>query len=295
MDLNEIAIFVKVVRAGTFSRAAEQLGMPVSTVSAKVAALESRLGVSLLTRTTRRLSITQAGQAFFDRAVKGLDELQNAEQELSASAAEPKGVLRITAPWLIGSTLLPAVIHKFTERYPSMTIDARLSDQYVDLVNEGVDIAIRVGELKDSSLIAKKIGSSCFALYASRAYLKKAGTPAVPKELTEHRGLHFTGLRESTWSLVHSGKKVEVALKDPLQSNDLHLLREVAVSGGGIALLPVFMCDGEAAEKKLVRVLEDWRSEIRPVHFVYPGRKFVPPKVHAFIELAGEILKPRLG
>lgn len=295
MDLNEVAIFVKVVQAGSFHQAAKQLGMPNSTVSAKVSSLEKRLGVTLLHRTTRKLQVTQAGQAFFNRSLGAIQEIQGAETEVTANQGEPQGTLRLTVPTALGSSLLPEVIAKCMNQHPKIHIDLVFADRIVDLISEGVDLAIRAGELSDSSLVAKKLGVGYFAPFATAGYLKAHGTPAHPKELREHTCLQFGPLGKDKWELVNKNKsKVLVPMQGRLIADDLNVIKDLVLSGEGIALLPTFICETETKKNKLVRILPEWRSDVRPVSFVYPPQKFVNPKLKAFIEIASDILKERL-
>ncbi|MFS4460515.1 LysR substrate-binding domain-containing protein [Bdellovibrio sp. HCB2-146] len=295
MDLNEVAIFVKVIQAGSFNQAAKQLGMPKSTVSSKVSALEKRLGVTLLHRTTRKLQITQAGQAYFNRSMSALQELEGAEKEVTANQGQPQGTLRITAPSLLGSSLLPEVVAEFMKKYPQVKIDLIFADRLVDLISEKVDLAIRAGELEDSSLVVKKIGVGYFAPVATAGYLKAHGTPTHPKELRDHRCLQFTPLGREKWELLNKNKsKVTIPMDQKLVADDLYAIRELALAGEGVALLPTFLCETEIRKSKLVRILPEWRSDIRPVSFLYPPQKFVNPKLKAFIDLASEMLKERL-
>lgn len=292
MDFNEIAVFVRVVKAGGFSRAARELGMPNSTVSAKVSALEKRLGVTLLTRTTRKLSLTEPGEAYFRRCVQGLAEIELAENALAECQAEPSGTLRVTAPVELGSAVLPLIAEEFRRQYPKVGLEFLLGDRMVDLVAENVDLAIRAGDLKDSSLIAKKLGTVSFGLFASADYLKKHGRPAHPRELREHTCLQFSPLEGGAWELHGPKGKVRATITTPLLANDLNFLKALAIAGSGIALLPTFLC---TSEDGLKRVLPDWRSDTRPVHFVYPAQKFVPAKLSAFVALATPLLQRSLS
>ncbi|WP_413613256.1 LysR family transcriptional regulator [Bdellovibrio sp. HCB-110] len=295
MDLNEVAIFVKVVQVGSFHQAAKLLDMPNSTVSAKVSALEKRLGVTLLHRTTRKLQVTQAGQAFYARSLHAIQELQGAEEEVTSNQGEPQGTLRLTAPTALGSTLLPEVVSLCMKKHPKIHIELIFADRMVDLITEGVDLAIRAGELSDSSLVAKKLGVGYFAPFASAAYLKAHGTPTHPKELREHTCLQFAPLGKEKWELVNKAKsKVTVPMPGKLIADDLNVIKDLVLSGEGIALLPTFICESETKRSKVVRILPEWRSDVRPISFVYPPQKFVNPKLKAFIEIATDILKERL-
>src|SRR5688572_7199212 len=202
MDLNEISVFLKVVQAGSFTQAAAQLGIPNSTASARVSALERRLGVTLLQRTTRKLRLTEAGETYFRRAAQGLEQIVEAETEVSASQRAPQGMLRVTAPIDLGATCLAGLISAFREKYPAVSVELVFTDRFVDLVAEGVDVAVRAGKLRDSALIARKVGLAEWIPTASPAYLKKAGTPRHPRELTGHACLQFTPLGTEHWHLT---------------------------------------------------------------------------------------------
>lgn len=291
LDLNEIAIFVKVVETGSFSQAARQLGMPNSTVSAKISSLESRLGLTLIQRTTRKLSITPLGRGFYERCSQGLLEILKAQEEVTTAQSEPQGLLRITAPIDLGGQLLPRVVSPFLKKYPKVNLEMILEERRVDLVAEGVDLAIRVGKLEDSSLIAKKLGSIYFAAMASPKYLKHFPAPKVPKELQNHECIQFMPLGMEEWALSSGKSTVKVPMTGKLFSNSLNIVKGLALDGHGIALLPTFLCADEFHHGTLKRILPDWVANSRPVQFVYPGQKYVSPKLSAFIEFSTEPLR----
>lgn len=296
MDLNEILVFVRVVQAGSFNKAAASLGMPNSTVSAKVSALEERLGVTLLRRTTRKLSLTDVGESFYRASSSHVEGLTSAESEAALSQHEPAGRLRVTAPVLLASSLLPDAIAEFARKYPKVGFELIATDETMDLVANGVDLAVRAGPLRDSSLKARRLGASFFALYASPAYLKSRPRPSHPKDLLEHDCIQFTPLGKDRWDFVNKAKnKVGVAMNGKLLLNELNSVKELAVAGAGVALLPTFVCDRAVGDKDLVRVLPEWRSESRDISFVFPADRYVPPKLAAFIEIAGDRVKRRLG
>ena len=294
MDLNEIAIFVKVVEAGSFAKASAQLDMPKSTVSTKVSALEKRLGVTLIRRTTRKLFVTDAGLAYHQQCLQALNQLTLADEQVTQTQSTPQGLLRITAPVELGGALLPSVIEQFQKLYPEVQLEIILSDRTVDLVADGIDLAIRAGDLKDSTLIAKKIGSVYFAPFASPKYIKANGEPKSPKELQSHQCLQFTPLGSESWKLNGAKGSQTIPLTKKLMMNDLNLVKSLAVSGMGVALMPTFYCYAETGNKKLVRILEDWKSESRPVHFVYAHQAFVPKKLSAFLQVATGIMRESL-
>lgn len=295
MDLNEIMVFVKVARAGSFRKAASELGMPNSTVSAKVSSLEKRLGVTLLYRTTRSLSLTQIGETYFKACLKNIEGLKAAEEEVTLSQGEPQGVLKITAPSLLSSSVLPKVIAAYIEQFPKVKIDLLATDGVLDLIGQNIDIAIRAGKLEDSSLIAKKLGESYFSLFASPAYLKRHEKITHPKDLLKHSCIQFSPLGRDHWNFINKTKtKVSLALPGKLVLDELYTVKELTISGQGIALLPTFICIDEVKEKKLICVLPDWKSDVRNISFVYPAHKYVSPKVSSFIALATDMVKKQL-
>jgi DNA-binding transcriptional LysR family regulator len=291
MDLNEINVFIKVAQAGSFTRAAKELGIPNSTASARVSALERRLGVTLLQRTTRKLRLTEEGEAYARQAAQGLEEIARAETEVSVAQREPQGMLRVTAPAGIGNEMFANLVATFRKKYPKVSVEILFADRAMDLVAEGIDVAIRAGDLKDSGLIARQVGTSLWAPFASPAYIKRCGMPAHPKDLREHACLQFTPLGADGWELTDGKHTVTVPLARQLVANELGFVKALALAGNGVALLASHMCSSEIARGKLVRVLPAWHSRIVPVHLVYPGQKFVAPKVRAFVDMAVVELK----
>ena len=289
MDLDGIAVFVKVVQAGSFSQAAKLLNMPNSTVSAKVAALEKRLGVTLLQRTTRRLHLTEAGEGYFRRCMTALEELHAAENELAIERGETKGVLRLTAPVELGRSALPPVLDVLMKRHPAIEIDLIITNRLVDLVAENIDVAVRAGPLKDSGLIAKRFVLGQFGLWASPSYLKNNSVPRNPDELKEHDCLRFAPFTGRKLQLTNGRERAQIALAGRITADDFEALRALAVLGWGIALLPSFLCAEEAKERKLVSVLPNWRGDSVSISVVYPAQRFVAPKIRAFITAAEEL------
>lgn len=295
MDLNEIHIFVRVAQAGNFNKAAEQLGLPNSTVSTKISALEKRLGVTLLHRTTRKLSLTQIGETFYQSAMKHIEGLVSAESAASLGQREATGTLKITAPAMFSSSILPEVIAAYAKKFPQVHVELIASDESLDLISENIDVAIRGGRLADSSLKSLKLGTGYFAPFASAQYVKNHGKISHPKDLLDHTCIQFTPLGKDKWEFSNQNKiKVSVMMNHRFLINELYLIRELAMNGQGIALLPTFICDKEVEDKQLIRLLRDWRAEAREIHFVFPAHKYVPPKLAGFISLAGEMIKKRL-
>lgn len=291
MDLNETAVFVKVVQAGSFSGAARQLGLPTSTVSTRVARLEKRLGVTLLQRTTRRLRLTEVGALFFQHAEAGLGHMLEAEAAVSVSTGEPTGTLRVTAPADLGDEILVALLTRLRHAHPKIAVELVLTDRAVDLVAEGVDVAIRAGALRDSTLIAKQVGVTCWAPLASPAYLRAAPPLANPQQLGEHACLQFAALGKEQWTLSNATGSVTVPVAGRVIVNDVRVIRRLALKGEGIALLPTYLCQADCQAGLLTRVLPDWQARSDPVYLVYPRQRFVPPKLRAFVDLASVELR----
>lgn len=294
MNLNEIAIFVKIVETGSFVGAANFLQMPKSTVSAKLSSLEHRLGVTLIRRTTRKLHVTEAGNEYYQECLKAMVQIQAAEEKVTSRQSVLIGPLKITAPTELGVALLPQVILEFNKKYPKINLEVILTNRSVDLVSEGIDIGIRTGALKDSSLIAKRLGTIYFAPFASPKYFKTFSEPKNPKELENHCTLQFAPLGNDEWHLVGPKGKQTIGINKTMIIDDLNLIKTLAVSGLGIALMPTFLCLNEVKNGKLVRILDNWRTDLRPVHFIYPSQKYISPKIKAFIEVSTEILKRNL-
>ena len=286
MDLNETAVFVKVVEAGSFSAAARLLGLPTSTVSTRVARLEKRLGVTLLQRTTRRLRLTDTGELYYQHASTGLGHMLDAEAAVTESTGEPRGLLRVTAPADLGDALLAEIVNQLRRNYPLVSLEMVLMNRYVDLVAEGVDVAIRTGPLKDSTLIAKSAGVARWAAFASPGYLQAAPPLKSPEALRHHCCLQFTPLGKESWTLTGTTGSVTVPLAAQVLINDVRVIQSMALAGEGVALLPMYLCRQDCADGRLVRVLPEWHAKADPVNIVYPRQRFMAPKLRAFIDLA---------
>jgi DNA-binding transcriptional LysR family regulator len=290
LDLNGALTFVRVVQAGSFSAAARNLKMPVSTVSTKIARLEQDLQISLLRRTTRKLHLTEAGERFFAHAVRAVSELQEAQASLSATHADPQGTLKITATVDMGTTILSDIVAEFLKLYPLIRIELILTDRVVDLIGEGIDLGIRAGHLEDSSLVSRKIGATHFEAYASPSYVKKRGTPKKPQDLEKQDCLTFAiSDYPSIWQLHGAGGKiVKVQVQSRFSVNNLASLHRLVLRGHGIGLLPSFLCAADVESGKLVPLLDGWTAERVPVSIVYPKQSFVPLALRTFIDYLTE-------
>jgi DNA-binding transcriptional LysR family regulator len=293
MDLNAAYYFVHVVQAGSFTHASRALHVPKSTLSDKISELEAELGVTLLTRTTRKLSLTEAGENFYKKVRPALLEINTARDETSGLQSAVRGRLRITGVVGLEATSLVDVLVKFRKKYPEIKLDLLFTDRIVDLVGEGFDVAIRGGNLEDSTLISKKVGISSFGLFASHKYVKEHGVPKTPKDLENHSCIQFTSLStESLWELESkAGKSTKVEVSGSASANSVASVRRLVELGEGIALLPVYYGKKEAVRSSLVRVLPDWSTESMPVHLVYPKQKHVNPRIRAVLPYLEEALQ----
>ena len=293
-SLTDIAIFVKVVELSSFTGAAEALEMSQPVVSKAVTRLEEKLGARLLNRTTRRLSLTEAGSELYRRTVRALGEIENAELEVARFQTEPRGTLRVSAPMSFSILQLGAKLQGFLERYPGVSIELNLDDRRVDLVEEGFDVAIRIGTLRDSSLVARKIVPCRQVMCASPDYLKKHGTPEQPEDLLEHNCILYSFLTNAReWRLVdEQGETHVVPLKGSLQTNNGLVNRAACLSGAGIVLLPTFYVGEQLRSGELVPVLCKFRPIDLAVYAVYPERRNLTPKVRAFVDFLAETFGP---
>ena len=295
MDFNEAAVFVKVVQAGSFSAAARQLGLPTSTVSTRISRLERRLGITLLQRTTRKLHLTEAGTAYYHHASLGLGYMLEAEAAVDEARHQPQGRLKVTAPADLGDSLLAGLIERTQREFPALEVELLLTDRYLDLVAEGVDVAIRTGELRDSSLVAKSLGTVRWAIFASRDYLQQAAPLEEPQHLHAHHCLQFTPMGRDGWDLSNGRNSITIPLSGRAMANSIGVVRSMVANGQGVALLPTFICKPGLATGDLVRVLPEWQGRADPVHLIYPRQRFMPPKLRAFIDLAQAELRLWFG
>ncbi len=294
MDLDAIAVFVKIVEAGSISAAARLLAMPKTTVSAKLAALEKRLGVSLIQRTTRKLHVTEAGNTYFQHCANAVREMELGEAALRSSQGKPIGVLKVTAPVDIGHTLLPRITRAYLAKHPGTSVELVISNRVVDLVGEGIDLAIRAGTLKDSSLIAKRFLDLRTQLWASPIYLEELGKLTHPRSLANASFVGFKGLE--TMRLVNGKLEFDLAMHGRIVADDLEAIKALIMLGEGIGWLPEFLATDAVEAGTLVPVLPQWRSKaVGAVYFVYAGRKYASPKVQAFMQTALEIISSRVS
>ena len=294
--LREMEVFVAVVEAGSFVGAAARLHMSPPAVTRAVASLEDRLGIRLLTRTTRALHLTEAGEGFVADATRLLAEITAAEQAVVGDTGEPQGHLVLTASSTFGRSVLAPVIADFLDAYPGVTVSARFLDRVVDLVEEGVDVAVRIAALRDSSLVARRVGEVRRLLVASPAYLAERGVPDEPADLRGHAVVAFGGLMDNgVWRYRLKGRPRTIALEPRFEVNDALSALAAAEAGRGIAPVLSYMVTDALAAGRLVPVLADLAPAPVPVQLVHQQGRLVPPKIRAFMDFAAPRLADRLA
>lgn len=284
-------IFVRVVDAGSFSAAGRQLGVAPSSVSRRISDLEYELGARLFHRTTRKLSLTEAGRLFHERAAQILVEVEEAKLAISQIGGAPSGILRLTVPASVGRLHIAPALAAFQERFPAVQIVLSMTDRLVDLVDEGFDLAIRVGRQRDSSLIARRIGWGRRVVCGSSSYLKKAGMPKVPADLADHNCLTFRSHPGSNlWSFRGPKGTSKVRVSGGLFADNGEALCAAAVAGLGLILVPNWLVGIEIRQGRLRQVLGKFQvvPEASPLYAVYPHQRHLPPKVRAFVDFLVE-------
>jgi len=288
----EMQTFTAVVDAGSFVRAAESLEMSKAAVSRYVADLEDRLGVRLLHRTTRKLSLTEEGRAFHLRCKELLGELEEAETEITAQSAQAIGLLKINVPYSFGILHLAPLWSEFMAQNPKVTLDVTLSDRVVDLVEEGYDLAVRIGSLANSSLISRKLASHRMVLCASPTYLKRRGYPKHPSDLVDHTVLAYSLLSTGdNWELDGPEGKVHVLVRPVLHTNSGDTCLAGALKHQGVILQPSFLVDDDLRSGALVELMPQYRSPDFGIYAVYPSRQYVSAKVRLLIDFLVKALE----
>ncbi|MCB9645046.1 MAG: LysR family transcriptional regulator [Deltaproteobacteria bacterium] len=285
--------FARVVELGSFTAAARESGVPTSTVSRQVQRLEESLGVQLLLRTTRKVSLTDAGVAFHRRVGPALGALEEAASLIRGLAVEPSGTLRVSCP--VSFAAFARLIAGFVAAYPKVEVDLVATNRFVDLVGEGFDAAIRTGELRDSSLIAKKLAESERWLVAAPRYLESAPAIRRASDLERHACVRFSTAHGSKWRLIGPRGEVEVPVGGPVRADDISFCLSAAASGAGIAFLPSMFVAEAIADGRLVRVLPRFASRKAPVHLVYPSRRHQPAKLRVFRDFIAANMGLALG
>lgn len=281
-QLEDMRIFAETVDAQSFTAAAERLGLSKQFVSKRIAALEKRLGARLLVRSTRRLRVTDLGLAYHERAQRILQEVDAAEQMITSQMATPRGVLRLSAPMTFATLHLGPLIPAFIQRHPEVSVELELNDRTVDLIGEGYDMAVRIGALADSSLIARRITTVQLVTCASPDYLRQHGVPAAPEQLAGHACLIYGHARHGEWSYRVGERMRKVAVSGPMRANNGEMLRDAATAGLGVICLPDFIVAAALADGRLVTLLDAFRPEGFSVQAVYPQHRESSLLVRAF-------------
>lgn len=298
IELDTIAVFAKVAQTGGFSSAAELLRLPKSTVSRAVQRLEDQLGLKLFRRTTRSVQLTDAGRSFWNDVSPALLRIEEASANLIDQELAPSGVVRVTAPPDMGAWLLAPLIAQFTAAHPGIHIETVLTGRITNLVEEGIDLAVRAGKLRDSTLTARKLRPLRAGLFASPSYLKAHPAPQKIADLAKHRCVLFRPTDgASTWSFEGPRGDVSVEVRGDVHADDYTFVREVTAAGAGIALMPVFMCEpsceGGLGRKVLTRILPEYSAPNAGVHLVSPPGRFMPKRVALFRDFLLEHLGAR--
>jgi len=283
-DLNDIAIFTKVVEHHSFSGAARYLGLPNSAVSRKVARLEHQLGVKLLQRTTRKLHLTEAGELFYQHCSHIVAEAEDAERLVSDLQQQPRGHLKITTPIALGSYFICEFVAEFMVKYPEMNVEMELTGRMVDLIEEGFDLAIRAGQPEESSLVGRKLGVAKQLIVASPEYLQQHESIKTPEDLKSHTCILPQWQKTVVWQFKKYTSSETIIVNGRLRCNDLTFIRKSAELGQGIALLPDFVCSESLNNNRLVSLFDEYSVAGIELYAVYPDRRYLPKKVRLFLD-----------
>ena len=285
MNLDDIEIFVKVVGYKSFSKAAHLLRLPKSTVSRRIAQMEERLKIKLLNRTTRQLSPTPIGQAYYEKCIIVLERLAEAQDLIKGLQAEPKGRLRLTVPYELGIFYLKEIIADFLKTYPDIWLELELANRIVDLVEEGFDLALRIGHLPDSSLTAVKVMEMSGGIYVSPKFLENNPLPHQPSEIQKDKCIQFRTSHIHTWKFLHElYGQIEIIPGGQMQVNSMDYVCMLATQGFGIAAINRIVALPYVQKGELVEILQDYKLSFPYIYAVYPSRKFISPNVRAFID-----------
>lgn len=290
--LRAMDTFTRVVRAGSFSAAAQQLRVSRTIVSKHVSQLENLLGVRLLNRTTRRISLTESGIAYFELCSRIINDVEEAELSVTKMHQEPRGALKVLAPKSFGLVHVAPAVCAFSKRYPDIKVAIVLSDSFVDLMDNGFDLAIKVGPLEDSSLVARRLGTTRLVACASPAYLAEHGTPQTPRDLARHNCLaHLNQVRDQTWHFSGPEGPIPVKISGGPTANSVLFLRHAALDDLGIALLPQININDDLQSGRLVPILTGYKTAEFPFHVVYPHNRHLAAKVRTFVDCLVEHFK----
>ncbi|QGZ42494.1 LysR family transcriptional regulator for bpeEF and oprC [Pseudoduganella flava] len=296
--LQAMEVFVQVVDAGGFSKAADNMQLPKATVSTLIQQLEAALSVKLLHRTTRHVSVTADGAAYYERCLQILTDVKEAEESLSRTRLSPSGRLRVESPTGLASEVLVPALPAFFERYPDIQLELGSTDRPVDLIEEGVDCAVRGGELGDSTLIARRIGMIHFVTCAAPSYIERFGTPEHPRDLTRHRCVNYFSAKTGKiydWDFTRDGERIQVPMPGVIALNDSNAYVQAGLAGLGVIQMTDYLLMQHVQEGRMVRLLPDWTTDPLPVHIVYPQNRHLSAKVRVFVEWVAELFANHPG
>lgn len=284
-QLEEMQIFIRIVESGGIGKAAEQLNLAKSAVSRRLADLESRLACKLIQRTTRTSSLTEAGKVYYERALKVVESVEEMNSAIHRDEQQLSGTLRVAVPLSFGLAHLTSAFDAFAKMHPNLVLKIDFSDREVDMVEEGFDLAFRIGELKDASIQARKIVPIRFVLCASPDYLQQCGEPQTPEDLKSHKVLNYTGDRNGVWHLTDSdGYAHPVQASGQIHANNGDFLRQMAVSGHGVIFSPTFIVWQSLRQGELVPVLKEYQLPFIHAYAVYPQNRYLSHKARVFID-----------
>ncbi len=287
-----MSVFVAVAQSAGFSEAARRISMSTTAVSRHVAELEQMLGITLLRRTTRQISLTEAGAAYLPRAQAILDELEQLNSEISDTGSAPRGRLRITAPPAVGREWIAPLAVDFSESFPQIDIELNLTERIADLVAEGYDAAIRAGPLTSSTMIAHRLVEIPYRVCASPDYLERKGAPENPSAISEHDCIHWcSSTGDAVWTFRNDGGSQRVPIKGRLLISDFSVERDATLRGLGLSILPLVSIRDDLAAGRLIALLEDWTIDSSGLSLVRPATPFEPPKLRAFIDFMTTALR----
>lgn len=288
MDLNRAYLFIKIVESGNITRAAEALNEPKAKLSRNLALLEEELGLQLVYRTTRQFKLTEAGRNFYQNTKDHLDAIIKASSDLIETDEHVTGHLRITAPDDIGIHVVTKIVNEFSTIYPDVTFDLIYTNEVLDLVKLGIDIAFRVGNLKDSSLIQKKVANVEFFLASSPKYLSRQKALTDVDDLLQHQTIGFRTQSPAIWKLSSKSRKKNLKLDHKISSNNFLVIRDLVKDGKGIGYLPKFLCLPQLASGEILHILKSWGDEGSPLQIVLPHQKKIPARVRTFLDFASK-------
>ncbi|WP_061009024.1 LysR family transcriptional regulator [Vibrio sp. CUB2] len=284
-QLSAMRAFVRVVQTGSFSATGREMNTSQTTISKKVAALEKKIGVKLLARSSRDHALTPAGARYYQTCVDILGELDEAETAARSETASPQGTVRISAPVAFGRILLAPIMAEFFQRYPDIKVDLRLSDRHTDLISDGIDVAIRARQLEDSTLVARHLFDNPMLVLAAPSYLDRNETPKKPDDLTQHNCLIYSDMQEvNIWRFTKEDKEHSVAVSGNFQSDNGDVLLDVALTGMGIVILPIWMVESHIKAGRLKQIMSDYLGQNLPFNAVYLQSRYTPLKVRCLID-----------